>query len=153
VLHTYTLFCVAYIHFILCNILTLYIVLHTYPSFCVTYLHFSLCYIHTLHFVLHTYTHFILCYILTLQFVLHTYTSFCVKVTLQRMASAFSSVCSYARTRSQTLIYVRGTLGIPRIRSEYDDIRRCSFVIRRDQINFKDFISVCQHIKYTLLSR
>jgi len=41
-----------------------------------------------------------------------------------RMTSAYASVCSYTRIHSQTLIYVRGTLGKRRVRSKYADIRR-----------------------------
>jgi len=155
VLHTYTLFCVTYLQFNLRYIRILHFVLHTNISFCVTYEYFILCYIRV-HFNLRyirilrfcvTYEYFILCYIRIFHFVLHTSTSFCVKVTLQRIASAYASVCSYARTRSQTLIYDRCTLGIRRIRYEYADIRRCSFVIRRDQINFKDMYKLYQRLQ------
>jgi len=40
------------------------------------------------------------------------------------MASAYATVYAYAHVRSQTLIYVRSTLGIRRVRSKYAEIPR-----------------------------
>jgi len=71
-------------------------------------------------------------------------------VTLKRMESAYASVCSYARILSQTLIYVRRTVGIRRVRSEYADIRRCTLCYtQRPNYYFwtcSKFISVCERI-------
>jgi len=49
---------------------------------------------------------------------------FKLKVQSHYGISVYASVCSYARIRSQKLIYVRSTLRIRRVRFEYADIRQ-----------------------------
>jgi len=49
--------------------------------------------------------------------------------------------------RLQTLIYVRGTLGISRAVSEYADIRQCTLFIRRDHIIFLDMFKIYQRMR------
>ena len=70
-------------------------------------------------------------------------------VTLQRMASAYASVCSYAHIRSQTLkyMYVRGTLGIRSVRSYYADIRRCTLCYSQRPYYFFDMFKIYQHMQ------
>jgi len=55
---------------------------------------------------------------------------------VQSHYSVCISVCSYARIRSQTLIYVRGTLGIRRYVPNTLTYVGVRCVIRRDQIIF-----------------
>jgi len=63
------------------------------------------------------------------------------------MASAYASVCSYAGIRWQTLIYIRGTLGICCVRSEYTDIRRCTFCYMQKPILFLlDMLKIYQRM-------
>ena len=75
-------------------------------------------------------------------------------VTLQRMTPAHESVCSYAPIRSHTQLYVRGTLGICRVRSIPADIRRCTscYTQRRNEF-FGHVQNLCKRIAYTLLIR
>jgi len=63
---------------------------------------------------------------------------------------------AYDYIRSYTQIYVRGTLGIRRVRSSYAGIRRCTLLYAEDKIFFrtcsKNF-SVCERIDNTLFIR
>jgi len=68
-------------------------------------------------------------------------------VTLQRMTSAYESVCSYAPMRSHTQIYVRGTLGIRRVCSKYADIRRCTLCYTQCEMKFLDMFKIHQRMR------
>jgi len=70
------------------------------------------------------------------------------------------SVCERMLIRSQTLIYVRGTLGIRSVRSEYADIRRCMFCYTQIPNYFLDMFKIYQrmraykiYVTYTLAIR
>jgi len=53
----------------------------------------------------------------------------------------------YARIRSQKLIYVRDTLGIRRVRSEYADIRLCTLCYTQRPTYFLDMLKIYQHMR------
>jgi len=66
------------------------------------------------------------------------------------------SVCQRIIIRSYTQIYVRGTLGIRRVRSSYAGIRRFTLLYAEDKKVFwtcSKIFSVCQRIDNTLLIR
>jgi len=57
------------------------------------------------------------------------------------------SSCERMLIRSQTLIYVRGTLGIRRVRSEYADIRRCTLCYTQRPKFFLDMFKIYQRMR------
>jgi len=63
------------------------------------------------------------------------------------MTSAYASVCSYARIRSKMLIYVRGTLGIRRVLSEYAAIRQCTLCYTQRPNFFFDIVKMYQRMR------
>ena len=63
------------------------------------------------------------------------------------MASAYASVCSYARIRSQTLIYVRGTLGIRRVCSNLLTYVGVRCIIYAEIKLFLDMFKIYQRLR------
>jgi len=62
------------------------------------------------------------------------------------------SGCQRMIIRSYTQIYVRGTLGIRRVRSSYAAIRQCTFLYAEAKISFwtcSKIFSVCERIENT----
>ena len=91
---------------------------------------------------------FMICFISLLRIERGSITCIKSAVTLQRMASVYVSVCSYARIRSQTLTH---TLGVRQAYVVYVP-NTLTYVGVRFWTCSK-LISVCERIEYTLLIR
>jgi len=57
------------------------------------------------------------------------------------------SVCEHMLIHWQTLIYVRGMLGICRVRSEYADIRQCMLCYMQRPNYFLDMFKIYQRMR------
>jgi len=61
-------------------------------------------------------------------------------------------VCQRMTIRSHTLIYVRGTLDIRRVRYSYDDIRRCTVLYAEAKYIFWTYSNIQRIPAYDLLT-